>query len=70
VLDIQAPNYQPAWYSGPGFDAARLGAFSSQLGKSLNNAISSSSQAPGSKSGSGGGGSSGGGGGGGGGGGW
>lgn len=70
VLDVQAPNYQPAWYSGPGFSAARIGAFSSQLGKSLNGAISSSSQAPGSKSGSGGGGSSGGGGGGGGGGGW
>jgi uncharacterized membrane protein YgcG len=70
VLDIQAPDYQPAWYSGPGFQAGSLGAFSSQLGRSLNSAISSSSQAPGSKSGSGGGGSSGGGGGGGGGGGW
>jgi uncharacterized membrane protein YgcG len=70
VLDIQAPNYQPGWYSGPAFNAARLGAFSSSLGSSLNSAISSSSTPPGSKSGSGGGGSSGGGGGGGGGGGW
>jgi uncharacterized membrane protein len=70
VLNIQAPDYQPSWYSGPGFDAARLGAFSSGLSKSLSSAISSSSTAPGSKSGSGGGGSSGGGGGGGGGGGW
>jgi uncharacterized membrane protein YgcG len=70
VLDIQAPNYQPAWYSGPGFSAHNLGAFSSDLGSSLNGAISSSSSPPGSSSGSGGGGSSGGGGGGGGGGGW
>ncbi|MDF3020730.1 MAG: hypothetical protein K0Q92_2033 [Steroidobacteraceae bacterium] len=70
VLDIQAPNYQPAWYAGPGFDARRLGAFSSDLGSSLSSAISASSTPPGSSSGSGGGGSSGGGGGGGGGGGW
>ena len=70
VLDIQAPNYHPGWYSGPGFSARNVGAFSSSLGSSLNSAISSSSTAPGSKSGSGGGGSSGGGGGGGGGGGW
>ena len=69
-LDIQAPDYQPGWYSGPGFSARNLGAFSSSLGSSLNSAISSSSSAPGSKSGSSGGGSSGGGGGGGGGGGW
>ncbi len=70
VLNVQAPNYQPAWYSGPGFDTRNLGAFSSQLGSELSSAISSSSTAPGSSSGSGGGGSSGGGGGGGGGGGW
>jgi uncharacterized membrane protein len=70
VLDIQAPDYHPRWYSGPGFNARNLGAFSSSLASSLNSAISSSSTAPGSKSGSGGGGSSGGGGGGGGGGGW
>jgi uncharacterized membrane protein YgcG len=70
VLNVQAPNYQPAWYSGPGFDSRHLGVFSSQLGSSLNSAISASSTAPGSSSGSGGGGSSGGGGGGGGGGGW
>ncbi len=70
VLDIQAPDYHPGWYSGPGFSARNLGAFSSSLGSSLNSAISSASTAPGSKSGSGGGGSSGGGGGGGGGGGW
>jgi hypothetical protein len=43
VLDIQAPNYQPAWYAGPGFDARHLGAFSSDLGSSLSSAISSSS---------------------------
>jgi uncharacterized membrane protein len=70
VLDIQAPNYQPGWYSGPGFSTRHLGAFSSQLGSSLTSAISSSSTPPGAKSGSGGGGRSGGGGGGGGGGGW
>jgi uncharacterized membrane protein YgcG len=70
ALAIQAPNYQPAWYSGPGFNARNLGGFSSSLGSSLKSAISSSSTAPGSKSGSGGGGRSGGGGGGGGGGGW
>lgn len=70
VLDVQAPNYHPAWYAGSGFDARHLGAFSSQLGSSLNSAISSSATAPGSSSGRGGGGSSGGGGGGGGGGGW
>jgi uncharacterized membrane protein YgcG len=70
VLDIEAPNYRPTWYSGAGWNAANIGAFSSGLGSSLNSAISSASTAPGSKSGSGGGGSSGGGGGGGGGGGW
>jgi uncharacterized membrane protein YgcG len=69
-LDIQAPDYQPGWYSGPGFSARNLAAFSSSLGSSLNSAIASSSTAPGSKSGGGGRGSSGGGGGGGGGGGW
>jgi hypothetical protein len=65
VLDIRAPDYQPAWYSGPGFSARNLGAFTSGLGSSLNSAIAASSTAPGSKSGSGGGGVSGGGGGGG-----
>jgi uncharacterized membrane protein YgcG len=70
ALDIQAPNYQPAWYSGSGFSPRNLGGFSSNLSSSLKSAISSSSTAPGSKSGSGGGGSSGGGGGGGGGSGW
>jgi uncharacterized membrane protein YgcG len=64
------PNTGPSWYSGSGWDAHRLGAFSSSLGSQLNGAISSASTAPGSKSGGGGGGSSGGGGGGGGGGGW
>ena len=39
VLNVQAPDYQPAWYVGPGFDGHRLGAFSSQLGSSLNGAI-------------------------------
>jgi uncharacterized membrane protein YgcG len=70
VLDIEAPNYRPTWYSGAGWNSANIAAFSSGLGSSLNSAISSASTAPGSKSGGGGGGSSGGGGGGGGGGGW
>ncbi|MEO8061922.1 MAG: DUF2207 domain-containing protein [Pseudomonadota bacterium] len=71
VLEIEAPNYSPAWYVGSGaFNAANIGNFSSQLGSSLSSAISSASVAPGSSSGGGGGGSSGGGGGGGGGGGW
>jgi hypothetical protein len=60
----------PAWYSGSGWNARNLGAFSSSFGSQLNGAISSASTAPGSKSGGGGRGSSGGGGGGGGGGGW
>jgi uncharacterized membrane protein YgcG len=70
VLEIEAPNYRPAWYSGGAFNAANVAGFSSQLSSSLTSAISSSSTAPGSKSGGGGRGSSGGGGGGGGGGGW
>jgi len=70
VLSVQAPNYSPTWYAGPGWNSRDLGGFSSGLGSSLGSAISSSSQAPGSSSGGGGGGSSGGGGGGGGGGGW
>jgi uncharacterized membrane protein YgcG len=70
VLDIEEPNYHPAWYVGSGWNPARVAGFTSGLGSSLSSAISSSSQAPGSKSGGGGGGSSGGGGGGGGGGGW
>jgi uncharacterized membrane protein YgcG len=70
VLEIEAPNYQPTWYTGSAFKAASVAGFSSQLSSSLTSAISSSSSAPGSKSGGGGRGSSGGGGGGGGGGGW
>ncbi|MBC8025384.1 MAG: DUF2207 domain-containing protein [Steroidobacteraceae bacterium] len=70
VLAVEAPNYQPAWYTGSAFNVANVAGFSSQLSSSLTSAISSSSSAPGSKSGGGGGGSSGGGGGGGGGGGW
>ena len=70
VLNVQAPNYAPAWYAGPGWNIRDMGSFSSNLGSSLSSAISSSSTAPGSSSGGGGGGSSGGGGGGGGGGGW
>jgi uncharacterized membrane protein YgcG len=70
VLDVQAPDYAPAWYAGPGWNIRDIGGFSSNLGSSLSSAISSSSTAPGSSSGGGGGGSSGGGGGGGGGGGW
>jgi len=70
VLDVQAPDYAPAWYVGQGWNIANMGSFSRDLGSSLGSAISSASQAPGSSSGGGGGGSSGGGGGGGGGGGW
>jgi uncharacterized membrane protein len=70
VLNVQAPNYSPAWYAGPGWNSRDLTGFSRTIGSSLGSAISSSSQAPGSSSGGGGGGSSGGGGGGGGGGGW
>ena len=70
VLNVQAPNYAPAWYAGPGWDIRDMGSFSRELGSSLGSAISSASSPPGSKSGGGGGGSSGGGGGGGGGGGW
>jgi uncharacterized membrane protein len=70
VLNVQAPDYSPAWYVGPGWNIRDVGNFSSNLGSSLSSAISSSSTAPGSSSGGDGGGSSGGGGGGGGGGGW
>ena len=70
VLNVQAPNYAPAWYAGRAWNIHNMGAFSRDLGSSLGTAISSASQAPGSHSGGGGGGSSGGGGGGGGGGGW
>jgi uncharacterized membrane protein YgcG len=70
VFRLQAPNYQPSWYAGSGWNAANIGAFSSNFSSSFSSAISSSSTAPGSSSGGGGGGSSGGGGGGGGGGGW
>jgi uncharacterized membrane protein YgcG len=69
-LALQPTQYQPAWYTGPGWNSASIAGFSSELGSSLSSAISSASQAPGSSSGGGGGGSSGGGGGGGGGGGW
>jgi len=59
--------YSPAWYSGPGMNAA---AFADSFASSFSSAIASSATTPGSSSGGGGGGSSGGGGGGGGGGGW
>jgi len=62
--------YSPSWYQGSRWNSANVGNFTSSLGSSFTNAISSSSRAPGSSSGGGGGGSSGGGGGGGGGGGW
>lgn len=62
--------YSPVWYQGSHWNSANLGGFTSSLGSSFTNAISSSSTAPGSSSGGGGGGFSGGGGGGGGGGGW
>jgi len=70
VLRVEAPNYAPAWYVGPGWNLGNLGNFSNEIGSSLSGAISSAGTAPGSSSGGGGGGSSGGGGGGGGGGGW
>jgi uncharacterized membrane protein YgcG len=70
VLNVQAPDYAPAWYVGNSWNIASMGSFSHDFGSSLGSAISSASQAPGSSSGGGGGGSSGGGGGGGGGGGW
>jgi uncharacterized membrane protein YgcG len=70
VLNVQAPDYAPVWYAGPGWNVRDLGDFSHELGSSLGSAISSAATAPGSSSGGGGGGSSGGGGGGGGGGGW
>jgi uncharacterized membrane protein YgcG len=70
VLAVEAPNYSPAWYVGPGWNSGDLGSFSREIGSSLSSAISSAATAPGSSSGGGGGGSSGGGGGGGGGGGW
>jgi len=60
----------PVWYSGASWNSLAAAGFTSSLGSSFSDAISSSSTAPGSSSGSGGGGSSGGGGGGGGGGGW
>ncbi|WP_339712847.1 DUF2207 domain-containing protein [uncultured Sneathiella sp.] len=66
----QSQGYRPSWYHGRHFNASNLSGFSSSLGSSFTNAISSASTAPGSSSGSSGGGSSGGGGGGGGGGGW
>ena len=62
--------YSPSWYRGTRWSNTNIGGFTSSLGSSFSNAISSSSTAPGSSSGGGGGGSSGGGGGGGGGGGW
>ena len=70
VLDVQAPDYAPAWYAGSAWNIHNMGDFSRDLGSSLGSAISSAATAPGSSSGGGGGGSSGGGGGGGGGGGW
>ena len=70
VLRIHAPDYTPAWYVGPGWNAADIGGFSREVGSSLSGAIASAATAPGSSSGGGGSGSSGGGGGGGGGGGW
>jgi len=70
VLRVEAPNYTPVWYVGPGWDIGNIGGFSREIGSSLSGAISSAATAPGSSSGGGGGGSSGGGGGGGGGGGW
>jgi len=69
-LGPDGQRYHPAWYYGPSWNVANVGAFTGSVGGALTSAISSSSTAPGSSSGGGGGGSSGGGGGGGGGGGW
>jgi len=62
--------YSPTWYSGSSWDSFGSSSFTSDLGRSFSDAISSSSSPPGSDSGFGGGGGSGGGGGGGGGGDW
>jgi uncharacterized membrane protein YgcG len=70
MFATQAARHSPSWYSGDRWDSRNIARFSSGLGSSFSDAISSASTAPGSSSGSGGGGSSGGGGGGGGGGGW
>jgi hypothetical protein len=70
ALRPDGSGYHPGWYSGSGFDSARVGSFASAMGSSLSGAIAASTTSPGSHSGGGGGGSSGGGGGGGGGGGW
>ena len=70
ALRPDGSGYHPGWYSGSGFDSARVGSFASAMGSSLSSAIAASTTAPGSRSGGGGSGSSGGGGGGGGGGGW
>ncbi|NNE37851.1 MAG: DUF2207 domain-containing protein, partial [Gammaproteobacteria bacterium] len=45
--------YHPAWYNGASWQNNTIGGFSSTLGTSFSNAISSSSTAPGSSSGSG-----------------
>jgi hypothetical protein len=39
VLNVQAPNYSPAWYAGPGWNIRDMGSFSSNLGSSLSSAI-------------------------------
>lgn len=67
---LDQAGYQPGWYVGSHWDRVHPGAFATSLGRGMQAAVSSASQAPGSSSGMGGGGSSGGGGGGGGGGGW
>ena len=32
VLNVQAPNYAPAWYAGPGWNIHNMGSFSSTSG--------------------------------------
>ena len=40
--------YHPGWYSGSGFDSARVGSFAGAVGSSLSGAIAASTTAPGS----------------------
>jgi uncharacterized membrane protein len=51
VLNVQSPNYAPAWYVGSGWDIHNMGSFSRELGSSLGSAISAASTAPGFESG-------------------
>jgi hypothetical protein len=39
VLDIEEPDYRPAWYAGSGWNPGKVASFSSGLGSSLSSAI-------------------------------